>query len=78
MKGIIEVSRQFFESDQIRLAEYDMVGVQNPTYSTVVGLLHYVQRYQPRMFVHERGKPTKKRGPGLWQRFKDWMTDIIE
>ncbi len=78
MKGIVEVSRQFFESDQVRLAEYDMVGVQNPTYSTVVGLLHYVQRYQPRMFVQERGKPIKKRGPGLWQRLKDWMTDIIE
>ncbi len=78
MKGITEVPRRFFESDQVRLAEYEMVGVQNPTYSTVVGLLHYVQHYQPRMFVEERGKPTKKRGPGLWQRLKDWMTDIIE
>ena len=78
MNGITEVSRRFFESDQVRLAEYEMVGVQNPTYSTVVGLLHYVQHYQPRMFVEERGKPTKKRGPGLWQRLKDWMTDIIE
>jgi hypothetical protein len=55
-----------------------VVGIQNPIYSTVVGLLYYVQRYQPRMQIQERGRPTKKRGPGFWQRFKDWMTDIIE
>jgi len=78
MKGIVEVARQFFESDQVRLAKFDVVGVQNPVYSTVVGLLHYVQRYQPRMFVQERSKPTKKKGPGFWQRLKDWMTDIID
>jgi len=78
MRGIVEVSRQFFESDQIRLAELEMVGIQNPTYSTVVGLLYYVQRYQPRMFIQERGKPTKKRGPGIWQRIKDWIYDIVD
>ena len=78
MKGIVEVGRDFFESDQIRLADFDVVGIQNPIYSTVVGLLYYVQRYQPRMHIHERSRTKKKRGPGLWQRFKDWVTDITE
>ncbi|MDZ4133550.1 MAG: cell division protein FtsA [Dethiobacteria bacterium] len=78
MKGITEVAKIFFESDQVRLANFDVVGIQNPIYSTVVGLLYYVQRYQPRMQIQERGRPTKKRGPGFWQRLKDWMTDIIE
>jgi cell division protein FtsA len=78
MKGITEVARQFFESDQVRLAKFDVVGLQNPTYSTVVGLLYYVQRNQPRMYIEERSRPAKKRGPGLWQRLKDWMTDIME
>ncbi len=78
MKGFVDASRHFFESEQIRLAEFEMVGIQNPTYSTVVGLLYYVQRYQPRMFIQERGKQTKKRGPGLWQSLKDWIADIID
>jgi cell division protein FtsA len=78
MKGISEVGRDFFESDQIRLADFDIVGIQNPIYSTVVGLLYYVQRNQPRMHVHERGRVKKKRGPGFWQRLKDWVTDITE
>jgi cell division protein FtsA len=78
MKGITEVAKIFFESDQVRLANFDVVGIQNPIYSTVIGLLYYVQRYQPRMQILERGRPSKKRGPGFWQRLKDWMTDIIE
>jgi cell division protein FtsA len=78
MKGLVEVTRQFFESDQIRLAQFNVSGIQNPAYSTVVGLLNYVQRYQPRLFVQERDKPMKKRGPGFWQRIKDWMSDIID
>ncbi len=78
MKGFVDASRHFFESDQVRLAEFETVGIQNPTYSTVVGLLYYVQRYQPRMFIQERVKQTKKRGPGLWQSLKDWIADIID
>lgn len=78
MKGIVEVAGDFFESDQIRLADFEVSGIQSPTYSTVIGLLYYIQRYQPRMFVNERSKPVKKRGPALWQRIKDWMTDIID
>ncbi|MBW6464205.1 MAG: cell division protein FtsA [Bacillota bacterium] len=78
MRGIVEVAGDFFESDQIRLADFEVSGIQSPTYSTVIGLLYYIQRYQPRMFVNERSKTVKKRGPGIWQRIKDWMTDIID
>lgn len=78
MKGIPEVGRDFFESDQIRLAEFDVVGIQNPIYSTVVGLLYYVQRYQPRIHILERSRSKKKSGPGFWQRLKDWVSDITE
>ena len=78
MKGITEVAGEFFESDQVRLADFDVSGIQSPTYSTVIGLLYYVQRYQPRMYVNERTKLVKKRGPGLWQRIKDWMSDIVD
>ena len=78
MKGIVEVARQYFESNQVRLANFDVVGVQNPIYSTVIGLLYYAQHNQPRMFTAERGKSAKRQGPGFWQRLKDWMTDIID
>jgi cell division protein FtsA len=78
MKGITEVAGEFFESDQVRLADFEVSGIQSPTYSTVIGLLYYVQRYQPRMYVNERSRPVKKRGPGLWQRIKDWMSDIVD
>jgi len=78
LKGVTEVARQFFESDQVRPVDLEMVGIQNPAYSTVVGLLYYVQRYQPRLYIQERGRPAKKRMPGLWQRLKDWINDIID
>lgn len=78
MKGIVEVARQHFESNQVRLANFDVVGVQNPIYSTVIGLLYYAQHYQPRMFTAEKGKTARRQGPGFWQRLKDWMTDIID
>lgn len=78
MKGIPEAARLYFESDQVRLAKTDMFSIQNPVYSTVIGLLHYVQRYQPRMYSQEKNKPGKKKGPGLWQRIKEWLTDIVD
>jgi len=78
MKGIVEVARQHFESNQVRLANFDVVGVQNPIYSTVIGLLYYAQHNQPRMFTAEKGKTARRQRPGFWQRLKDWMTDIID
>ncbi len=78
MRGIVEVARQHFESDQVRLANFDVVGVQNPIFSTVIGLLYYAKHYQPRMFTADKGKIARRQGPGFWQRLKDWMTDIIE
>ena len=78
MKGIVEVARLVLESDQVRTADFNLGGIKNPVYSTVVGLLYYVQQHQPRMHVQERGKQAKKDGPGLWQRIKDWLADIID
>ncbi len=78
MTGMLEVARMALESDQVRVADFDVVGIKNPIYSTVIGLLYYVQRQQPRMHIQERGKPVKKKGPGLWQRIKDWLTDIVD
>lgn len=78
MKGISEVAGDFFESDQIRLAEFNVVGIQSPVYSSVVGILYYLQRNHPRMNIHELAKAGKKSGPGFWQRLKDWIADITE
>jgi len=78
MNGMLEMSRLVFESDQARIADFDVIGIKNPIYSTVVGLLYYVQRQQPRMQTQERTKPVKKKGPSLWQRIKDWLTDIVD
>lgn len=78
MKGMVDVARINLESDQVRQAEFDFDAVQNPAYSTAVGLLYYAQKHQPRMHVFERGRPTKKRGPGIIQRIKDWLSDIVE
>ncbi len=78
MNGMLEMARLVFESDQARIADFDVIGIKNPIYSTVVGLLYYVQRQQPRMHIQERSKPIKKKGPGLWQRIKDWLTDIVD
>ena len=78
MNAMLEMAHLVFESEQARIADFDVVGIKNPIYSTVVGLLYYVQRQQPRMHSTERTKPVKKKGPGLWQRIKDWLTDIVD
>lgn len=78
LQGLVEAARLAFDSDQVRIADFDVVGIKNPIYSTVIGILYYVQRQQPRMHIQERGKPAKKRGPGLWQRIRDWLADIID
>ncbi len=78
MPGIIDVARLYFNGDQVRLAEVDYAGIQNPIYTAAVGTLYYVHRQNPRQFAAERSKPAHKQKPGIWQRIKDWMGDIIE
>jgi cell division protein FtsA len=77
MKGLIELAAFFFESDQVRRAEFDYVGIQNPIYTNAVGLLYYAYKQQPR-YYQERGTAGYKKKPGLWQRFKDWLNEYIE
>lgn len=77
MKGLLDLASLHFESDQVRLAEYDYVGIQNPIYTNAVGLLYYVYRHQPR-FYQDTGGTGQKRKTGLWQRFKDWLNEYVE
>lgn len=77
MNGLIDLASLFFESNQVRRAEYDYVGIQNPIYTNAVGLLYYAYRQQPR-FYYERGGSGAKGKPGLWQRLKDWLNDFVE
>ena len=78
MKGISEVAGEFFESDQVRLADFAVPGIQSATYSTVIGLLYYIQRYQPRLYVSESRRPVKKKGLSFWARIKEWISDIVD
>ncbi len=78
MRGVTEMARIAFESNQVRTADFDVVGIKNPVYSTVIGLLYYVHRHQPKMQVQERTRPARKSKPGLWQRIKDWFTDFVD
>lgn len=78
MPGILEVAQHYFDTEHVRLAECDYVGIQNPIYTTSVGLLYYVQRQQPRAFAKEMSKSSQKSKAGYWQRFKDWIGDLLE
>ncbi|MEW5786019.1 MAG: cell division protein FtsA [Bacillota bacterium] len=78
MPGVLDLARLYFESDAVRLAAYEYIGIQNPIYTTAVGLLYYAHRYQPRFYLSERGKRPQKRKTGLWQKMKDWMNEVIE
>lgn len=77
MNGLIDLASLFFESNQVRRAEYDYVGIQNPIYTNAVGLLYYTYRHQPRSY-QERGGAGLKKKPALWQRLKDWLNDYID
>jgi len=76
MRGLIELAALVFDSDQVRRADFDYVGLQNPIYTNAVGLLYYAHKQQPRLY-QERASGYKKK-PGLWQRLKDWMNEYIE
>jgi len=62
----------------VRRVEHDYIGLQNPIYTNAAGLLYYVNRQQPRLYRQERSDPGYSSKPGLWQRFKDWMNEIVE
>lgn len=77
MRGLLDLASLYFESDGVRLAEYDYVGIQNPIYTNAVGLLYYVYRNQPRFYQDTGGTGPKSRS-GLWQRFKDWLNEYVD
>jgi cell division protein FtsA len=78
MNGLIELASLVYESEQVRRVEHDYIGLQNPIYTNAAGLLYYVNRQQPRLYRQERSDPGYSSKPGLWQRFKDWMNEIVE
>lgn len=78
MPGILDVARIYCNSEQVRLAEPDYLGIHNPMYSAALGMLYYVHRKQPKHYAHERGKPARRKSPGLWQKMKAWMGEILE
>ena len=78
MSGILDTARLYFNSEQVRLVESDYIGIQNPIYTTAVGLLYYAHRYQPRFVFQERGKGGGKKKPGRWQRLKEWLGEIMD
>lgn len=78
MAGVMDVARFVFDSEQVRIADCDYIGIQNPIYTTAVGLLYYVLRYQPRFYLQERGKSGRKQKVGVFQRLKDWVADFME
>ncbi|NLA27005.1 MAG: cell division protein FtsA [Firmicutes bacterium] len=77
MSGLIDLASLYFESNQVRQAEYDYVGIQNPIYTNAAGLLYYAYRHQPRLY-QERAGGGHKAKPGLWKRAKDWLNEFIE
>lgn len=78
MRGLLDLASMHFESDGVRLAEYDYVGIQNPIYTNAVGLLYYVYRNQPRFYQDTGGTGRPKSRSGLWQRFKDWLNEYVD
>ncbi len=78
MKGLLELASLVYESDRVRCAEHDFVGIQNPIYTNAAGLLYYVNRQQLLFYRQERSEGTFRKKTGLWQRIKDWFFEIVE
>ena len=78
MNGLIDLASLIYDSDRVRCAEHDFVGIQNPIYTNAAGLLYFVNRQQLRYSRQERRESPYRKKAGLWQRFKDWMFEIID
>lgn len=73
MKGIVELAEDVFNCS-VRTAQPLYIGVQSPIYSTVVGMIHYVQ--QSHMVIPYQSSPTKA-ARGTWNRIRLWFQDFF-
>ncbi len=73
MKGIVELAEDVFNCS-LRTAQPLYIGVQSPIYSTVVGMIHYVQ--QSHMVIPYQSSPTKA-ARGTWNRIRFWFQDFF-
>ena len=78
MNGLIDLASLVYETDRVRCAEHDFVGIQNPIYTNAAGLLYYAYRQQALFYRREQEKTAGRDKPGLWHRFKEWIFEIIE
>ncbi|HOB86896.1 MAG TPA: cell division protein FtsA [Bacillota bacterium] len=79
-RGLLELAGECLgREEQVRLAEINYAGIQNPGYAAAVGLINYIYRYQPKQYAPSSSRPAQRREQrSLWQRIKDWLDDFME
>ncbi len=78
MSGLVDLASLVYETNRVRCAEHDFVGIQNPIYTNAAGLLYHAHRQELLFYRREMGKSAYREKTNPWQRFKEWIFEIIE
>lgn len=84
MPGMLAVA-QLELASSVRIAAPDYIGVRDPSYTSGVGIIQYVQRHMKNRnssFSKSVNKSTKThtssmKGPGWFDKVKDWVKELI-
>lgn len=76
MDGLTEAAESAF-GVPVRVAEPHFVGVQNPIYTTAVGVIHSMLHKNTGGMSDKKVKK-RKQGPGLWTKIRAWFSDFFE
>lgn len=80
MPGVAQVAAAELKTS-VRIASPDFIGVRDPSYTSGVGIIHYVMKY---MRGVKSGNPKKASGkksgadqPGLFAKLRNWLSEFV-
>jgi cell division protein FtsA len=82
MPGVITIAQNELQAS-VRIAVPDFIGVRDPSYTAGVGIIHYVAKHMRTRTVGYSKKPSNRKVPsdkakqGVFERFKNWLSEFI-
>jgi len=82
MPGFLALAQQELKTS-VRIASPDFIGVRDPSYTSGVGVIHYVLKYMRGIKSSTVKKSASKRSgkssdqPGLFAKLRNWLSEFV-
>lgn len=80
MPGVAALAQNELRTS-VRIASPDFIGVRDPSYTSGVGVIHYVLKYMRGVKSGASVKSTGKRSdsdqPGLFAKLRNWLSEFV-